>query len=313
MNDTSTDAGSRRDDPLPATEQRHPRSHGLDQMTAREILELLNTEDLTAVAAVTPVLPDLARLVEDAHERLRRGGRVHYFGAGTSGRLGILDAAELVPTFGLDPSLVQAHLAGGDEAIVRAVEDSEDSDDDGRREAEATIGGDDVVIGLTVSGATPYVGAALRVARERGAVAALFTSNPASPFAELSDHVIAVTTGPEVLTGSTRLKAGTATKMLLNGFSTALMVRLGHSYSNLMVGVLATNRKLRERTLRILAAVTGETGEANERMLDAAEGDLRVAVVAAVAGATVDAARTALRDEAGSVRDAIRSLTVPTR
>lgn len=296
-------------DELPATEQRNPRSAGLDEMPTVELLELLGDEDRVAIDAVAAVRQELAALVEAAVSRVRAGGRVHYLGAGTSGRLGVLDAAELVPTFGTDPELVQAHLAGGEEAIVNAVENAEDSEEDGRRVALEHIGPGDVAIGLTVSGTTAFVRAALAVARDKGALTALVTSNPASPIAPLADHVLVAETGPEVLTGSTRLKAGTATKVILNGFSTALMVRLGRAYSNLMVAVLATNDKLRQRTLRILGDVTGDDPARNARLLEDARGDLRVAVVAAVAGVSVESASEALAVEAGSVREALRRLS----
>jgi N-acetylmuramic acid 6-phosphate etherase len=274
------------------------------------ILERLNEEDRVAIDAARSVLPQLAALVDVAAERVRVGGRVHYFGAGTSGRLGVLDAAELVPTFGIDPGLVVAHIAGGPDAIVRAVEDSEDSEDDGRRDAGGSVAADDVVIGLTVSGTTPYVAGALESARTAGAATALITSNPAAPLAVLADHVLAAATGPEVLTGSTRLKAGTATKILLNGFSTALMVRLGLTYSNLMVSVTATNRKLRDRTLRILGEVSGRDHADDIRLLADADGDLRVAVISAVTGAAIAESRRALTTSHGSVPDAVRALTV---
>lgn len=305
--DQSSSATSAADVP-PATESRNPRSMKLEEMSTIELLDLLGDEDRLAIDAVAAVRPELATLVEAAERRVRAGGRVHYLGAGTSGRLGVLDAAELVPTFGTDPELVQAHLAGGDEAIVNAVEDAEDSEDDGRRTALAHIRPGDVAIGLTVSGTTAYVRGALAVAREQGALTALVTSNPASPIAPLADHVLVADTGPEVLTGSTRLKAGTATKVILNGFSTALMVRLGRTYSNLMVAVLATNEKLRQRTLRILGEVTGDDPARNTRLLEQAGGDLRVAVVAAVAGVSAAEASAALADAAGSVRDAVSRL-----
>lgn len=291
-----------------ATESRHPGSMGLDRMPTIEILHLLNDEDAVAVAAARTVLPQLAALVDSAAERVRLGGRVHYFGAGTSGRLGVLDAAELVPTFGIDPGLVLAHIAGGADAIVSAVEGSEDSDEDGRREAGQSVVARDVVLGLTVSGTTPYVAGALHEARTVGAMTALVTSHPASPLAVHADHVLAATTGAEVLTGSTRLKAGTATKILLNGFSTALMVRLGLTYSNLMVSVTATNRKLHERTLRILGEVSGMDHDDDIRLLADADGDLRVAVISAVTGATVADAQEALTTAHGSVPEAVRAL-----
>ncbi len=297
---------------VPETEKRLASSSRLDEMSAHAILELLNTEDLHAIQAASSVLGGLAGLVEAATGRVRSGGRVHYFGAGTSGRLGILDAAELVPTFGIDPALVQAHIAGGARAIIEAVEDSEDSEQDGSREASDSVEPRDVVIGLTVSGTTAYVSGALAVARERGAVTALITSNPRSPLNALCDHVIVVETGREVLTGSTRLKAGTATKILLNGFSTALMVALGLTYSNLMVAVTATNQKLRDRTLRILHEIAGGSADDNEALLEAADGDLRVAVVASLSGAPPSEAARALAAAGGSVRAAIQQLSLET-
>ncbi|UYN83224.1 MAG: N-acetylmuramic acid 6-phosphate etherase [Microcella sp.] len=294
---------------LPGTEQRNPRSTRLDEMSSIEIVRLLNAEDLHAIEAVGAAAESLAALVDDAESIVRAGGNVHYFGAGTSGRLGVLDAAELIPTFGIEPTLVRARIAGGDEAIVNAVEGSEDSADDGVRDALEQVREGDLVIGLTVSGTTPYVEGALRCARECGARTALVTSNPEAAIAPLADHVIVADTGPEVLTGSTRLKAGTATKVILNGFSTALMVRLGRTYSNLMVAVVPGNKKLRERTLRILHEVNGASTEHNAQLIDEAGGDLRVAVVAAATGATAALARDSLLDSGGSVRDAIVALT----
>jgi N-acetylmuramic acid 6-phosphate etherase len=292
---------------IPPTERRHPRSEHLHELPVIDVLRLLNSEDRAAVAAAEAALPALARLVTEAAERVGRGGRVHYFGAGTSGRLGVLDAAELVPTFGIDPELVQAHIAGGPEAILRAVENSEDSAGDGERDALA-VRPEDIVIGVTVSGTTPYVEGALGSARQTGATTALITSNPAAPLATLADHVLVAETGPEVLTGSTRLNAGTATKILLNGFSTALMVRMGLAYSNLMVSVLATNHKLRERTLRILGELTGGDRARDIALLDEAGGDLRVAVVSVVAGTSAAQAREALGLSGGSVPEAVRAL-----
>jgi N-acetylmuramic acid 6-phosphate etherase len=290
--------------PVPATELRHPGSYRLDDMSALEVVQLLHTEDRAAVAAVTEILPALATLVDAAVERIRHGGTVHYFGAGTSGRLGILDAAELIPTFNVPEQLVQAHLAGGTHAIKHSIEDAEDDEAAGVRDARA-LTGTDVAIGITASGRTPYVGGALREARSRGAYTALVTSNQASALAPLADVVIAPDTGPEVLTGSTRLKAATAGKIVLNGFSTALMVRLGRTYSNLMVSVVATNTKLRERTLRILSEVSGGDGDRYATLLDAAGGDLKVAIVSLLGGIPADESRRCLDVAGGSVRAAL--------
>jgi N-acetylmuramic acid 6-phosphate etherase len=286
------------------TEQRNPASLGLDEMSALEVLELLNTEDGNAVAAVRSVLPQLASLVEAAAERVRAGGRVHYFGAGTSGRLAVLDAAELLPTFNLPDGVVIAHIAGGDAAVTRAVENAEDSREAGAREA-GDLGPDDVAIGITASGMTPYVGGALEAARANGALTALVACNADAALAPLADIPVLAVTGPEVLSGSTRLKAGTAEKLILNGFSTALMVALGRTWSNLMVSVVATNEKLRARTTRILMqALEIEQGEARE-LLESAGGDLKAALVAGLASVEVDEARSLLEETRGSVRDAI--------
>lgn len=289
---------------LPPTEGRLPESAGLDDMTALEVLELMNAQDQVAVEAVRAVLPQVAQLVERASGLLAEGGRIHYFGAGTSGRLGVLDAAELLPTFNIPADVVIAHMAGGEAALVRAVENSEDSETDGAA-AAAALGPKDLAIGLTASGNTPYVAGALRAAREQGAHTALVSCNPYSQLAHLADNNIVLQTGAEVVMGSTRLKAGSAEKMLLNGFSTALMIAYGRTWSNLMVSLVATNAKLRRRTLVILAEATGASEADCEVMLREAEGDLKVAIVAALGNLDVHEARSALVSASGSVRSAL--------
>jgi N-acetylmuramic acid 6-phosphate etherase len=261
---------------------------------------------------VAAALPELAVLVDDAAARVSDGGRVHYFGAGTSGRLGVLDAAELLPTFGLPEGVIIAHHAGGTTALLRAVEDAEDNND-GADTADVTAA--DVVIGLTASGRTPYVGAALTAARAAGASSALITSNPNAPLAELADYLLVADTGPEALTGSTRLKAGTAQKLLLNSFSTALMVRLGHTYCNLMVDMRATNAKLRGRMVRLLVQATGADDADCTAALDLC-GDLKTALVYLLAGqhsagsVTPQHCRAALAESGGRVRQALTALNV---
>lgn len=292
---------------LPPTEQRLPASKNLDLMPSLEVLRLLNGEDRVAVGAVEAVLPQLAELVELAAERFRQGGNIHYFGAGTSGRLAVLDAAELLPTFNLPPGRVVAHIAGGDRAFVHAVENAEDSVREGELAADQ-LGELDVAIGFAASGNTPYVGGALARARERGAATALVSSNPGAQLAALADSHICVRTGAEVLTGSTRLKAATAEKLVLNGFSTALMVAVGRTWSNLMVSLVATNDKLRLRTLRILREATGLDEVAAAALLSAADGDLKTAIVMSLGGADRDAAVAALHSGSASVRDALESL-----
>lgn len=299
MNEVNVDA---------PTEDRHPGTTSIDTQTSLEILRALNAEDATVPAAVAEVLPELARLVDLTVERLRRGGSVHYFGAGTSGRLAVLDAAELRPTFNAPAGLFVAHHAGGPAALVHAVENVEDDDDLGRREAEV-VGPLDVAVGLTASGRTPYVAGALERARERGATTALVTANPQASSAAYADVVLAARTGPEALTGSTRLKAGTAQKLILNSFSTAVMVGLGRTWSNLMVDVVATNAKLRGRVVRMLQQATGAGEPEARRALDAADGELKPALLSMLAEVSADAAREAIAAHGGSVAAALAALS----
>ena len=289
------------------TEQRNARTLDIDLLPTRAILGLLNHEDELVPAAVRPLLGTLATVVDEAAGRIRRGGRVHYFGAGSSGRIAVLDAAELIPTFGLAPGIVVAHLAGGDAAMTRPVEGAEDDDALGRADAAGVTGGD-LVIGMTASGRTPYVAGALAAAAERGAFTALLTCNPGSALRPLAQAVLAAETGPEAIAGSTRLKATSALKLILNSFSTALMIRLGKTYSNLMVEVRAVNSKLRSRTLRILADASGAGEEACAVALAEADGDLRVAMVMLLGGAPGPAAQQALTAGDGGVRGALSRL-----
>ncbi len=289
------------------TEQRHPGTRSIDTQGTLEVLRTLNAEDATVAGAVAEVLPELALLVDRAVEALRAGGSVHYFGAGTSGRLAVQDAAELVPTFNVPPGLVVAHHAGGPDAFVSAVENVEDDVEQGRLEADG-LGPHDVAIGLAASGRTPFVGGALERARERGAVTALVTANPAAALAGLADHLIAPPTGAEALTGSTRLKAGTAQKLVLNSFSTALMVRLGHTWSNLMVDLVATNAKLRGRVVRILQEATGIGADDARRALEEADGELKPALLSVLAQVDARVARAALEAHDGSVAAALATL-----
>lgn len=269
------------------------------------MLQLLNAEDRVAVEAAAAVLPDLAPLVDRAAECLRDGGTVHYFGAGTSGRLGVLDASELMPTYNLQPGRVVGHIAGGSRALVEAVEDAEDAAEDGRT-AAAELGPDDIAIGLTASGSTPYVGGALQAAGEAGAHTVLISSNPQARVAQYAEKTLVLDTGPEVVTGSTRLKAGTAQKLVLNGFSTALMIAVGRTWENLMVSVVATNAKLRERSVRILCQATGlEEPAAARELLARTDGDLKTAIVTFLADVSAHQAFELLNAHGGSVKDAL--------
>ncbi len=292
------------------TEDINPRTEHLDEVTTLRLLELINAEDALVPAAVGALLPALAQLVDQAAARVRAGGRVHYFGAGTSGRLGVLDAAELLPTFGIDEDVVIAHQAGGAAAFVRPAENAEDDEDSASAEG-AQLARADVVVGLAASGRTPYVGAALRAARSVGAITALVTSNPQAPLAELADHLLVADTGPEAIAGSTRLKAGSALKLVLNSFSTALMVRLGHTYRNLMVDMRPTNAKLRGRSVQLLQDATGATEGDCERALDLC-GDIKTSVVYLIAGGAGSpvAARNALAAAEGHVRQALQLLRI---
>jgi N-acetylmuramic acid 6-phosphate etherase len=289
------------------TEQRNPRTLAIDAVGTSEILQLLNNEDALVAGAVSAVIPELTKAVDAAVEAVRGGGRVHYFGAGTSGRLATLDAAELMPTFHVPDGLVVAHHAGGTDALLRAVENVEDSEEGGARDA-ATVTGQDLVVGLAASGSTPYVAGALKAARAAGATTVLVTSNPDAPLAPLADVVVAADTGPEVIAGSTRLKAGTAQKMILNAFSTTLMIKLGRTWSNLMVDLVATNKKLRGRMLRILAEATGADDAACEAALAEAEGELKPALVHLLTGTPIPAARAALEAAHGRVATALAEL-----
>jgi len=291
----------------PPTEDRNPKTVAIDSLGTTEILELVNAEDARVAGAVAAVIPQLAEAVDAAVAAVHAGGRVHYFGAGTSGRLAVLDAAELLPTFHAPPDLVVAHHAGGTEALLRAVDGVEDSEESGAADA-GEVTELDVVLGLAASGRTPYVAGALRAARAAGATTVLVTANPDAPLKELADIVVAADTGAEVIAGSTRLKAGSAQKMILNGFSTTLMIKLGRTWSNLMVDMVATNSKLRARMLRILQEATGADEEACTAALEAADGELKPALVHLLSGADVTQARAALHQADGRVAAALAAL-----
>jgi N-acetylmuramic acid 6-phosphate etherase len=294
------------------TEERHPGTLALDAMTTLALLRTLNDEDARVAPAVSQVLPQLAEAVDLTVDRIRAGGTVHYFGAGTSGRLAVIDAAELLPTFNAPDGLFVAHHAGGSAALVTAVENVEDDVELGAHDA-AAVGPCDVVVGLTASGRTPYVAGALTAARDRGALTLLVTANPLAELADRVDVLLAVDTGPEVITGSTRLKAGTAQKLVLNGFSTAVMVRLGRTWSNLMVDVVATNAKLRGRVIRILREASGADEQAARAALERSGGELKPALLSLLADLGPDVAREALDRHHGSVAQALRALQTPDR
>ncbi|MET8994507.1 N-acetylmuramic acid 6-phosphate etherase [Amycolatopsis sp. Hca4] len=287
------------------TETRNPRTQDIDLMSTAGILGAINAEDRTVPGAVAAVLPQVARAVDHAVDALRAGGRVHYVGAGTSGRLATLDAAELVPTFNVPGDWFIAHHAGGERALRHAVENAEDDSAAGAAEMAAMVQPGDFVLGLTASGRTPYVLGALLAASRQGARTGLVSGNPKAAKPAGVDVLIAVDTGPEAIAGSTRMKAGTAQKMILTSFSTATMIKLGRTYSNLMVSMRATNAKLRGRTIRILQEATGMTMADCSDALTEAGGDLKVALVHLLSGEDVKSAAKALHASGGHVRKAL--------
>jgi N-acetylmuramic acid 6-phosphate etherase len=275
------------------TEQENPRTHGLSSLPTAEVLRLMNEEDAGVAPAVGRVLADVARAVDAIAERLRGGGRLFYVGTGTSGRLGVLDASECPPTFGVPPELVQGIIAGGYEALYRATEASEDDRAAGARDAEARgVGARDALVGIAASGRTPYTIGAVEYARGLGAFTVALTCAPGSPITRAAEVAVVPLVGPEVLAGSTRLKAGTAQKLVLNMISTATMIRLGYVTGNRMTNLQPRNVKLRARSLRILGAEAGLDERAASEALERAGGDLRVALVMSKTGrARVEAER----------------------
>lgn len=292
----------------PLTERRNPRSRGLDRKSTRQILQILNREDALVPVAVAREIPAIARAVDRIAYMLGHGGRLLYVGAGTSGRLASLDASELPPTFGVSPQMVRAMIAGGRRALSRAIEGAEDSQSAAARDlGAARLTAKDVVVGLSASGTTPYVLSALRYARQRGAFTIGVTGNRQAPIRSLARITIAPDPGPEVIAGSTRMKAGTAQKLVLNLLSTAVMVRLGHVYDNWMINVALKSQKLRRRGLRILQEATGATPSAAEHALRQAGHDLRVALLMLKTGSRAAEARRHLAAARGNLREALRA------
>ncbi len=278
----------------------------LDQMTPLEIARVMNAEDAKAVASITGVLPQVATAIEWATKALCAGGRIIYMGAGTSGRLGVLDAAECPPTFGVSPDLVVGLIAGGPKALVTAVEGAEDDAPMGARDLESIdLAEKDVVIGLAASGRTPYVVGGLRLARQMGCKTVAIACSGDSAIGKEAELAIEVAPGPEVLTGSTRLKAGTVQKLILNMISTGSMVRTGKAYQNLMVDVQATNQKLVTRAQNIVMQACDCTRERAIEALEQADGQVKTAIVSVLLGCGVVQARARLDDAHGHVRAAI--------
>jgi N-acetylmuramic acid 6-phosphate etherase len=290
----------------PLTEQRNPASKNLDRMTALEIVRLMNREDRKVAIAVEREIPAIARAVDGIVGRIEKGGRLIYVGAGSSGRIAVLDASEWPPTFGTSPELVKALIAGGARAIVQSVEGAEDRTQDAVRDLEKIrLTANDATVGIAASGTTPYVIAAIRYAKKKGALTIGVTSNKRSPLAKTTKIAITPMVGPEVLTGSTRLKAGTSQKMVLNMLSTATMVRLGRAYDNLMIDLGQTNTKLRERAKRILEQASGKGMYAVAHAVRQSDHDLRLALVMLKKKVSAAEARKDLAKAGGILRKAL--------
>ncbi len=296
------------------TESRNPASEHIDQISTLDMLRIINEEDARVAAAVAAELPHIAKAVDAIAARFERGGRLFYIGAGTSGRLGVLDASECPPTFSVPPTLVQGLMAGGDEALRKSSEATEDIPEQGAADLTAAgfgqsaggIGTPDTLVGIAASGRTPYVIGAMRHAKSLGALTISLTCVPGSQMAAIADIAIAPVTGPEILTGSTRLKAGTATKLVLNMLSTGVMIKTGAVYGNLMVNVQPTNAKLVDRAQRIIAAATGVDMVTAARLLEES-GSVKTAIAMQKLSLDRAAAEAKLKASHGRLAAALQS------
>jgi N-acetylmuramic acid 6-phosphate etherase len=289
------------------TEGRNPNTMDIDQLSTVDMLTRMNDEDQKIADAVKNVIPAVAEAVDRISENMKRGGRLFYIGAGTSGRLGILDASECPPTFGTEPELVQGVIAGGSKAVFSAIEGAEDSKDGGKEDLrERNLTKMDAVVGIAASGRTPYVIGGLEYAKELGCVTVAISCNPNSMIAAIADIAITPLVGPEVIMGSSRLKAGTAQKLVLNMISTGIMIRLGKVYSNLMVNLAPTNQKLVERSKRIVRLATGASIEEVEAAMQRSGYDVKVAIVMLKANLNVSEASERLARADGIVSKALQ-------
>ncbi len=296
-------------DSIPLTEQENPRTAQISSLPAEDILRLMNEEDAGVPLAVGQVLPEVTKAVDEVVKRLQTGGKLFYIGTGTSGRLGVLDASECPPTFGVSPDLVQAVIAGGYEACYRAVEASEDDEEAGPRDLQQRgFSKADVLVGIAASGRTPYTVGAVRYARDAGALTIALTCVPGSAITSAAEIAIVPVVGPEVIAGSTRMKAGTAQKLVLNMISTATMIRLGYVTGNRMTNVQTRNVKLQARAIRILMAEARLNEDAAMKALATAEGNLPVALVMSRTGCDLSKAKAALLDSGGIVSEAVETL-----
>lgn len=281
----------------------------LDELSIAELTRLMNQQDATVPEAIKQVLPNIEAMIEAVVKRLKAGGRLFYIGAGTSGRLGVLDAAECIPTFGTSPELVQGVMAGSTKALVEAVEGAEDSEELAQEDLKKRqLTAKDIVIGIAASGRTPYVIGGLTYAKEMGAATGSIANNSSAKISDYADYPVEVETGAEILTGSTRLKAGTAQKLILNMVSTISMVKLGKAYQNLMVDVQASNEKLVDRSKRIIVEATGVSYDEAEKVFDEAR-SVKLAIVMILSGASKEQAARTLEEKEGFVREAIQALS----
>jgi N-acetylmuramic acid 6-phosphate etherase len=287
------------------TEQRNQQSENLDTCSVREIVEMMNQEDQKVPLAVAKSLPQISASIERIVEVMKKGGKLFYVGAGTSGRLGILDASECPPTFGVPSDLVNGIIAGGDAAIKTAIENAEDDEEAGKVDIAKSVTSNDVVVGITSSGRTPYVIGAIKEANRIGALTVGISCNPQSILSKIVQCPIEVYVGPEIITGSTRLKAGTAQKMILNMISTTVMIQLGKVYRNLMVNVQATNEKLRKRVIRIIKDATGVDEQIAVQYAEKANGDARAAILMIIYGIRYEDSVQVLNEVNGHFPNAI--------
>ncbi|QHZ48877.1 N-acetylmuramic acid 6-phosphate etherase [Bacillus sp. NSP9.1] len=288
------------------TERRNEKTKHIHRAETIDILKIMNEEDKTVAEAVEAVLPDIKTAVDYVVDSLKKGGRLIYIGAGTSGRLGVLDAAECPPTFSIPPDTVKGVIAGGEKAMFEAVEGAEDRETFGVRDLKSIrLSKNDTVIGIAASGRTPYVHGGLKYAGQIGAKTVSLTCNKGSAISQSADHAIEVVVGPEVVAGSTRMKAATAHKMILNMISTTAMIQMGKVYENLMVDVSVSNAKLKQRAIRIIQTVTGADQKTAETALAAAENQVKTAIVMLKINADLTTAQNLLKESDGSIEKAL--------
>lgn len=288
------------------TEQRNPNSMQIDTLSAYKIVQIINNEDKQVPLAIEKVLPQIAQAVEKIVEAFQQGGRLVYIGAGTSGRLGVLDASECPPTFGVSPEMVKGIIAGGERALRHPIEGAEDNKEAGKQDLQAVeFSQKDVLVGIAASGRTPYVLGALEYAKQLGATTVSIASNPNSAMSQISDIVIDTVVGAEVLTGSSRMKSGTAQKLVLNMLTTASMILIGKCYQNLMVDVQASNQKLVARAIRIVMQATECSREVAENTLALAENNAKLAIMMILADLDKDRAEQLLMQHQGKLHQAL--------